>query len=79
MCLLTIFIEVDHLATPSDANMIKEGLQQVNGIYQVVVDIPASLVKIAYFNNISVEAIRYRLQRLGYPDISSVDESIRRN
>ena len=71
MSLLNVFIEVEHLKEVKDAEKIKQGLLNLNGVYRVAVDVPNSVVKIAYFNSLNLNIIKFKLNSLGYPESSS--------
>jgi copper chaperone CopZ len=64
----TTTIAILNLKCGGCANSIKKGLQQLDGITAISVDLDASTVQVDYENDPDLEAVRTKLAAMGYPE-----------
>jgi copper chaperone len=60
-------IEILNLKCGGCANSIKKGLHSVEGVQQVEVDLDHSIVKVHTIDQTTVDAVKEKLSKMGYP------------
>jgi len=69
-------IEIQNLKCGGCANTVTKGVQSIDGISEVSVDVETS--KVTFHSNTpeSIEAVKAKLSRLGYPEVDATNTTL---
>lgn len=66
-------IEILNLKCGGCANSIKKGLEQIEGVGAVSVDLETSIVKVETSEETVLEKVRVKLSSMGYPEVGDAN------
>lgn len=66
-------IEILNLKCGGCANSIKKGLEQIEGVGTVSVDLETSMVAVETTDEAVLEAVKSKLSNMGYPEVGDAN------
>lgn len=69
-------IEIVNLKCEGCANSIKKGLQAIDGVSDIEVNLEESIVKVSTNNEETLTKVKEKLSSMGYPEVGSANTII---